>query len=126
MPMAGTNKDNRRFLREMSAVIRQTPGHPLQFLLGSDRELMKLSAGNRNYYDCHDNAIYEGKINTGSLTTGRSIEIAEELGVSVSVDACHTTAKTHGGKALAIGIAEFNRSDGPLERLYIIDNYIID
>lgn len=124
------NKHNSRFLKEQAQIIRETENHPLSFLLGSNGELMTLSKGYKNYYDAEAGAIFEGRANGEnqiSFNSGESsLEASETLGCSVSVDACHVLASSHGGTRLALGISERNRADGYAERNIAIENEVVD
>jgi hypothetical protein len=114
--------DNQKFLAAVSKAIRSDPNHLLRFLLNArGTRVMTLEGGNGNYYDQHagpDGAIYEGSINGGKPTSGlSSSDIADSLGVSLSVDACHVTTKNHGAEErFCLGIAEDNRGHGYAER----------
>lgn len=124
------NQYNARFLKEQAQIIRDTDNHPLRFLLGSNGELMTLSDGYRNYYDASEGAIFEGRVNDEkNLSLNQresSLEASETLGCSVSVDACHVLAGSHGGTRLALGIAERNRADGSMERHTVIENEVVE
>ena len=120
---------NQAFLEWASNVIRSDADHPLRFLLTqSGDQVMTLNQGNGNYFDVEVGAIYEGAITTGKPTAGlASGQIADSIGVSVSVDACHITTKKHGApERFSLGIAEDNRSHGHQERNYEIQHEAID
>jgi hypothetical protein len=116
---------NQRFLNHASRVIQDDPSHPLRFLLNNHDRVMTLQSGNINVFDQKENAIYSGS--SGKLVSELNPnQIASELGVSVSCDACHLTTKKHGAEErLALGIAEDNRSNGRVERSIEICNEAI-
>jgi hypothetical protein len=107
---------NQRFLEHASRVIREEPNHPLRFLLNDRDRVATLERGNINIYDGSFGAIYSGP-SSELVSRMKPNEVASELGVSVSCDACHLTTKNHGApERFAIGIAEDNRGHGHDEK----------
>lgn len=112
--------DNQKFLDSASEAICSDPDHPLKFLLNQQgTRVMTLERGRGNYFDTTSQAIYQGSFNDGKPTSGlSSSNIADSLGVSLSVDACHLTTKKHGGlERFCLGIAEDNRGHGQTEKV---------
>lgn len=121
---------NQRFLDFASEVIKNDKDHPLQFLLNEHgTRVMTHSGGIGNYYDVEHNLIVEGRSsNNNSFGYGwKSSDLADVLGASVSVDACHMKTKNHGAEeSFCLGIAEDNRASGHAEKSVEIFNDAID
>jgi hypothetical protein len=121
---------NQRFLDFASEVIKNDKDHPLQFLLNEHgTRVMTHSGGIGNYYDVEHSLIVEGRAsNNNSIGHGwKSSDLADVLGSSVSVDACHMKTKNHGAEeSFCLGIAEDNRASGHSEKSVEIFNDAID
>lgn len=121
---------NQKFLDFASEVIKNDKDHPLQFLLNEHgTRVMTHFGGIGNYYDEENNLIVEGRaFDNSSLGYGwKSSDLADVLGASVSVDACHMTTKNHGAEeSFCLGIAEDNRASGHSEKSVELFNDAID
>jgi hypothetical protein len=108
--------NNQRFLEHASRVIREKPDHPLRFLFNDRDRVATLEKGNINTFDSSSGAIYSGP-SSELVSRMKPNEVASELGVSVSCDACHLTTRNHGApERFALGIAEDNRGHGHDEK----------